>query len=197
MSLFTKNQAQNTQVPERQVLESKFAGSRHNILLIVVFSVINIILLITNSNTYFLFSAYIPYMLADIGMYLCGLYPSEYYGEELAGIVFLDKNFLGIMLAAAAVILILYLLSWGFSKKIRVGWMVFALVFFAVDTVWMLLMNGIATDLMIDYVFHGWVIVSLSMGISAGCKIKKLPEETVCPEPVMEAAAAEQTQPEE
>jgi diguanylate cyclase (GGDEF)-like protein len=43
------------------------------------FTIINIILLVTNTNTYFLFSAYIPYLIADFAMYFGGKYPAFYH----------------------------------------------------------------------------------------------------------------------
>lgn len=184
----------------RQVLESKFASARHNILLIVVFTAINIFLLVTNSNTYFLFSAYIPYILVDFGMLFCGMYPSEFYTGEFGGMEFLDKSFFAITLGVAVVILVLYLLSWILSKKDRVGWMIFALVFFSIDTVLMFLLNGIAMESIIDVVFHGWVIYSLASGVHAYYKGKKIPlEEPVAEEsnqtitPAVEVDTTEQT----
>ncbi len=32
-------------------------------------------------------------------------------------------------------------------------------------------------DMLVDYLFHIWVIVSLFIGVSAGYKLKKLPSE--------------------
>lgn len=190
------NQKTETNLTPRQVLENKYKNSSHNILLVLIFSVINIFFLVSNSDTYFLFSAYIPYVLADIGMMLTGSYPEDYYAAmELTDMVFLGKGFLWTMLAIVAVILVLYLLSWVFVKKNRVGWMVFALVLFALDTAFMLWDVGITMDFVVDYVFHLWVIVSLSMGISAGSKLKKLPPEPEAP--VVETAPAEEPQPEE
>lgn len=184
MSQF-QNQTTNQTLTPRQTLESKFAKSRHNILLVLIFSVINIILLVTNSDTYFLFSAYIPYMFADFGMLLSGSYPEDYYVlMEMTDLEFLGMRFLWIMMAAAAVVLVLYLLSWILSKKNRTGWMIFALVMICLDTVLLVLMCGISMDLIVDYLFHGWMIVSLSIGVSAGCKMKKLPEEPKIVEPI-------------
>lgn len=180
-----KNQ-NGQQVSQRQLLESKYGGSRHNLLLVVVFTLINIVLLVTNSNTYFLFSAYLPYLAADLGMLMCGLYPAEVYGGSTAGMEFLGKGFLAAMLGFGAVILILYLLSWIFSKK-RVGWLIFALVFFSIDTAVLLLLNGISSDIIVDIVFHGWVIFSLGNGIASYYKLKKLPEEEQLPEQTVEA----------
>lgn len=177
MGFFTNKNQQEQQMSERQILETKFVNSRHNLLIVLIFTVVNILLLVTNSNSYFLFSAYIPYLAVDLGMYLCGKYPVEIYGEDYGFAEFLPNGFLVIMLVIAAVILAMYLLSWIFTKKGNKGWMVFALVFFAVDTAAMLLFNGISTDMIIDVVFHGWVVYSLASGVSAANKLEKLPEE--------------------
>ena len=172
--LFSNKNTQ--QLSQNEMLANKYLRARHNILLVVIFTLVNIILLVTNSNTYFLFSATIPYYLADLGMLLCGKYPEEYY-MGLEGIAFLNDGFLVFMLAIAAVILLLYLFSWIFCKKPRVGWMIFALVFFVLDTLGMLWLMGISSDAIIDIVFHGWVIISLTSGIVSYFKLKKLPEE--------------------
>ncbi len=161
----------------KQVLETRYKNSRANLLLVVVFSLINIILLITNSNTYFLFSAYIPYGLVDIGMLLCGKYPAEYYGEEFSSMQFMGASAFAVFVAVAFVLVALYFLSWLFSKKHKIGWMIFALVFFVIDTVAMLLILEIKSERIIDIVFHVWVIVSLILGINACSKLKKIPTE--------------------
>lgn len=173
------NNTQTQQLSQRETLTNKYMNARHNLLLVVGFTLINIILLVTNANSYFLFSAYIPYVIVDLGMALCGKYPAEYYGGEMESMEFLDNTFFVITLVVAAVFLVLYLLSWLLCKKPRVGWMIFALVFFVIDTAGMLLLAGISADMIMDIVFHGWVIVSLSGAISAYFKLKKLPEEEV------------------
>lgn len=179
-NLFANN-TQAQQLSERETLTNKYMNARHNLLLVVAFTLINIVLLVTNSDTYFLFSAYIPYLIVDLGMLLCGKYPAEVYTGELAGMEFLNDTFFVVTLVIAAVFLVLYLLSWIFSKKPRVGWMIFALVIFIIDTAGMLLIAGISTDMIIDIVFHVWVVVSLISGISAYFKLKKLPEEVEAP----------------
>ena len=165
----------------RQILESKFNSARNNILLVVIFTAINIFLLATNSNTYFLFSAYIPFALVDLAMFFCGMYPAEFYVGNYALGTYLDRSVFFVVLAIAAVILVLYLLAWLLSKKNKVGWLVFALVFFGIDTLLMFGLKGIAMESIVDIIFHGWVVISLIMGISAYAKLKKLPAESVLP----------------
>lgn len=184
MGLFSKNNGSAEPANERQLLESKYAAARSNLLLVMAFTVINIVLLVTNSNSYFLFSAYIPYMFADLGMYLCGRYPAEYYGADIsvtADDVFLGNSFFVLMLVVAAFILFLYLLCWIFSKKHGAGWLIAALVFFGIDTLGMLYMVEFSTDTVIDILFHLWVIFCLVAGIRAASALKKLPPEEEAP----------------
>lgn len=176
MGLFKKNEAA-VQLSQRQMLENTIKNSRHNILLVLVFSLINILLLVSNGNTYFLFSAYVPYMLVDYGMYFGGMYPVEYYGEYYSEIPFLGREFFAVMLAIAVAVLILYVLCWVFAKKKPAGWIIFALVLFVIDTALLIFMAGIHVDLVMDYLFHAWVILSFVRGIIAVKKLKDLPED--------------------
>ena len=178
MGFLTRNNQQAQQLSERQILQNKFTSARSNLLLVLVFTVVNILLLVTNSNTYFLFSAYVPYLLAILGMEMCGMFPDEYYGGDTSGFIFFDTSFLVIMLVIAAAILALYLLSWIFSKKGKSGWLIFALVFFAIDTVLLVVMT-LPSISIVDLIFHAWVLYSLFTGISAAKKLKNLPEEPV------------------
>jgi hypothetical protein len=172
----------------RGYYESKYATSRANLLLTAVFTVINLILLITNSNTYFLFSAFIPYYITSLGMLMCGRYPEEYYTDGLEDIIFINDSFFAVTLTVAVVMVLFYLLAWLLSKKRRVGWLILSLVFFSLDTILMLLLNGIALDWIMDILFHGYVIYFLIIGINAHFKLKKLPleEETATDETILE-----------
>lgn len=175
MANFLNKSNYNNRTP-RQMLEAKYKGSINNILLIIVFTVINVVLLVTNSDRYFLFSAFVPYYLADLGMYFCGMYPAEYY----YGIVdpqFYGKWFLAVTIAIGVVILSVYLLCWFFAKKKKLPGLIIALVLFVVDTLAMLYIIGISEDMILDLIFHAWVIISLVLGIVNYVKLKKLPEE--------------------
>ncbi|MBR6531802.1 MAG: hypothetical protein IKT61_04810 [Clostridia bacterium] len=181
MSMFKKGKA-SAPLTQKAILENRYKSSILNILLVLGFTTVNVVLLLLNSNTYFLFSAFLPYLAVDYGMYFCGLYPEEYYyGDE----VFLNKSFLFFMVAVAAIMLAIYLISWICARKKKVGWLIAAFVFFAIDTAAMLVLTEIGTDSIIDIVFHVWVLISMGMGIHAFYKMKKLPEE----EPVAEAFA--------
>jgi hypothetical protein len=167
----------------RQDLEAKYNNSRINLLLVVAFTAINIILLVTKSDSYFLFSAYIPYALVTLGMLICGMFPQEFYVNEFDGMEFFDTSVFAVFLVIAIIIVALYLISWFLSRKNKRGWLIFALILFTVDTLGMFAFQGLALDSIIDIVFHVWVIVSLCQGISASGKLKKMPmDETVLPQ---------------
>ena len=174
MAKLFKNNQQAVNLSPRQRLENKYNGAKGNLLLVVAFTLINVILLITNANTYFLFSAYVPYFLVDLGMFYCGKYPSEFYAEYYPDMSFVSSSLFYIIIAVAFVIILLYFISWLLIKKEKNGWLVFALVFFSFDTAIMFLFNGINSSMIMDILFHAWVIYSLAIGIDAYKKLKKL-----------------------
>ena len=148
MSLFKKGNAPASRT-QKAILERRYKNAISTILLVLGFTTVNAVLLLTNADTYFLFSAFLPYLAVDYGMYLCGLYPAEYYyGDE----VFMEKSFLFFMLAVAAIMLVLYLVAWLFARKKKVGWLIFALVFFAIDTASMFYLIEIGMDSVADII---------------------------------------------
>ncbi len=161
---------------QRGMLETKYNNSVANLLLVIAFSTINIVLLVASSDIYFLFSAFVPYILADFGMYYTGMYPMEYY-YDVSDFEFFDKSFLIVTIVIAVVVILLYLLCWIFARKKKIGWLILAAVLFCIDTVAMFVFNGFAIDSIIDIGFHIWVIYSLIIGIVTYYKMKKLPEE--------------------
>lgn len=175
MAKLLNDQNSNTST-NRAALEGAYKSSVSNLLLVIVFSLINIVLLVANSSTYFLFSAFIPYVIADYGMFFSGSYPAEYY-YGMEGYVFSNKSFLTIALILVAVIILIYFLCWIFAKKKKVGWLIAAAVLFGLDTLAMFVLQGFSFDSILDVVFHIWVIWSLINGIITYYKLKKLPEE--------------------
>lgn len=168
---------------DRQALGTRYRNARMNLLLVVIFTVVNILLLAAGRDTFFLFSAYVPYMLTIWGMLYCGLFPAA-YGTEYAALQILNKPYFAVFAAVVLMILAAYVLCWLFSKN-KIGWLIAALALFSVDTVLMLVFAGVKADNLVDIVFHAWVIVSLSMGVRAYYKLQSLPPEET---PVLEEA---------
>mgnify|MGYP004559863213 FL=1 len=106
-------------------------------------------------------------------MILCDKYPLEYYGGgDPSEYNFMDQSAFVGFIAVAVVLAILYVLPFIFSKKLRPGWLLFTLVIFILDTLFMLIDVGVQSDMLVNYLFHIWVIVSLFIGVSAGYKLK-------------------------
>ncbi len=160
-----------TQQNSREELQKKVAGSRSNLLVVVIFTVLNIVLLLLDSGRYFLFSASGPYYATAFGIGMD-------YGMLQMG--YESKVFTIIALVLSAVVLGLLLLCWGMSKK-KTGWLTAAFVIMVLDTLVLLGISladpEIFTDNILDFVFHAWVLVSLGSGMSAGKKLKSLPAE--------------------
>lgn len=165
-------------ISERELTKNRYRSSRANLLLLVVITAVNVFFAATASDTYILFTATIPYYLALEGAFLTGKFPAEYYEP---GMEFLPDTVLYVMVGAAVIMILAYLLCYLCSGKGRYGWMIAALVFFLIDTVAMFLLYGIAIDMIMDIVFHVYIIGILISGISHGIKIKKLPVEPIYP----------------
>ena len=150
---------------------ARYNKSIHNLLLVVIFSAINIVMLVTNAGSYWLFSAIIPYFVVDYGMYWCGMYPAEYYADT--PIEFMDKSFFIVTVVIAVVMILAYLVCWILALKGKVGALICALVFFVIDTMGMFYLYGFSMDSIMDIVFHVWIIVSLVIGIVVYYKAKK------------------------
>lgn len=138
----------------RETAEQKYKSARSNLLLMLAFTLVNIVLAFVKSDTMFLFSATVPYMTAVAGAY------SE------------DSIFLGIWVCITVIIMVLYFLCWLLSKR-HYGWMVGALVLFVIDT---LVMAGVyltAQDFsgILDVVFHVWILYYLIIGVKNGRKL--------------------------
>ena len=144
---------------QRTILQQKYNGARSNLLMMLILTTLNIVLFISGSGTMFLFSATVPYLLAIWGTMF-------WEAEPLVAIFFV----------IAAVILVLYLLCWVFSKK-HFGWMIGALVLFVLDIAFMAGMYLESPELfsVLDAICHVWVLYYLIMGVSSGVKLKKLP----------------------
>ena len=155
-------------------LQRRYNNARYNLLLVVIFTAINLVLLATGSDTYFLFTATVPYILGIFGMIYTGMMPTEFYVEaELIGMEFLDPSFFYIMIAIAAVMVVGYLLCWLLSGKNRGFWLTAALIEFVLDTLFLFFYYGIDVSMIVDYMLHIYVVISLFIGRSAYRKMKK------------------------
>jgi len=144
----------------------RFSRARSNLLLVIAFTVVNLMLVLVNADLFFLFSATVPTIILVIAMDLA---------IDFGNTVLL----VGIAIAFACVLV--YGASWLFSKKKR-GFILLALIFFIIDT---LAFTGIV---IIDMLFSGdifnvsfliqvgfviWILYYLITGTSAWLKLRK------------------------
>ena len=112
--LFNKGQPGITPDP-RSLLTSTYNNARNTLIFVFAFTVVNIVFAIIGSDTYFLFSAMIPYYIALIGAIYCGMMSPEFY-EELGGMMMrLPTGAIAVFAVVALVLAGLYLLCWLLS----------------------------------------------------------------------------------
>lgn len=156
----------------RENLTRKITAGQYALMLIFLFTILNLVLLLLNTDRYFLFSASLPYYLTLVGMGLDNNFSS--LGWDQIGTHTVTA------LVISAVILLLYFLCLVLSSK-RPGWLVGALVLFLVDTAALAVFSFVlyenpAANLM-DGFLHLWAIIELFQAVLANRKLKKLPPE--------------------
>lgn len=160
---------------EVSFLEAKYKSARLDLLIIIACTAINIVMISLGVDMFFLFSAFVPYILILYGNLLCGKLPPDYYeGEDMSTLEFFPDSFLWGMIAASVVILLLYLLTWFFAKNEESNWLLFALVLYAIDFIAMVFLFGVQLSMLVDYIIHGLGIGILASGVIAGIKRRKI-----------------------
>ena len=176
----------NTSVDKGSVVyqQNQLKSARYTLLIAVLFTVLNVVLLLIGTNRYFLYSATIPYYLTFFGFMFDHFTLGTY---ALTGLVM------------AAVPMAALALCWFMSKKDS-RWMKGALAIFVLDTaamVGLMLWARELTSSLLDIVFHVWMLISLTQGIKAAGRLKVLEaqppqtEEVVCEDAGAEEEPAE------
>lgn len=140
----------------KEYLAGVYNSGRSWLLGVLLFTVVNLFLLVLDTGRYFLISLSVPYYFTLMGLV------SDATGK--VGAVTTAA------LVISAVILGMYLLCWLKSKQ-RPGWLTAALVLFCLDTVGLLVLAQLDKSLL-DLGFHGITIVYMARGIWAARKAK-------------------------
>lgn len=164
-----KNVNQNS----REGLLRSISGGRSSLLLILVFTVVNLLFVMLDVDRYFLFAASVPYYLTSLGKGLDNGF--------VDGAWDINGTYTITALVISAVILAVYLLCWLLSKK-KTGWLTVAMILFILDTVALAIFTFALYDNpmvnLVDFLLHAWAIWELGKGAKAGAQLKKLPAET-------------------
>ena len=144
-----------------EISQRKYNLSRSNLLFATVISFINVVALALGSGFYLLFSAFLPLALTSGGVAIVQ------EGEAGQSLVY-------IMAGISLLIILPYLLCWIFSKRHYV-WMIIALVYFSIDCLFMLLSFDVS--LLLDILFHVWVMYYLIVGVKHGARLHKAKKE--------------------
>lgn len=155
----------------------KFNTARVNLLWMIGFTLLNIVLFYFGSGTMFLFSATLPYFIACLGII------AEF------------QPLMVVCSVIAAIILVLYFVCWHRSKRHH-GWLIAALVMFAIDCAFLLLLYlpSLDSSSIFDILIHAWVLYYLIIGVKYGRQLSRMPEPEL---PALEEEPADFTAPED
>lgn len=144
--------------------EKKYKVCISSLLFMGIVTALNIVMLFKGEDNYYLFSIYIPFAIVDYAMYLCGIYPAEYYGD-IIGIQFYDKSVLIGAVLVAIIVITGFLACWFVAKKHNKIPLIVSLIFLGVDIIIMGFAEGL--EAVIGIVFHAIVMFTLvgAMGL--------------------------------
>lgn len=159
--------------------EALYGSARANLLLAACITLLNVVLALVGSDSYFLFSASVPYWAAVFGRV-------EYEVYAMAG-------YLVIAGVIAVIFTAFYFVFYLMSKKNR-RWMDAALVYFALDCVGLIgfiVWVGFDISFIMDILFHIYVMYYLVSGSLAARKAEKMPPDEPVAACEAESPAAE------
>jgi len=142
----------------QQVL--KFEKARNNLLVVILFTVVNLLLSAFNTNLNFLFSATLPQFVFEVVKAIDPDTESNIF--IIAGLIM------------AFITIIPYFIFWILTRRAR-GLILAALIFFGIDSflliVLVLDMESKASFLL-EIVFHVWILYYLIIGVIAWFKLR-------------------------
>lgn len=167
MAFFQSNQNNLT---EAERLQQRINTARYSMILVAALTALNAIMLLTGTDTYFLFSAALPYHLVVIA--------SELVSELGSGPLYLSMCFLFVVVAA-------YVVCFAFGNK-HIAWLIAALSMFVIDTVYYIFIlftfylplaaNGeiSAMNIVIEALFHAYALYYFVIAVVNAFKLKKI-----------------------
>lgn len=157
MGLFN-NQTQG--MSKKELAENSARTSRFNILIVVILTALNIVMFLFGAESYFLFSAALPYYSV--------VFSAVFVAE---GIVPPALFYLAI--AFAVIILAAYTLCFVMGKK-HFGWIIAALALFCADTLFFIVIIALAfeSSMIIDIILHLYVLATFISALVNSVKLK-------------------------
>ena len=169
-------------VKTKEVFARELKTSNMNVLAVAILSLVNILMILIQADTYFPFSAAVPVYLVMFFGELCGMRSEEFYeanyGADWKSLEFLSEGLFWAIVAIAVVVAAVYFVLWYLSKKKKVFSTVL-MVLYAIDTVALLFFNVAIYEFtfmaIIELVFHAWVFYYLILALKAWDGIEVAP----------------------
>ncbi len=173
----------NKPIKTKEIYQRELLTSRMNLLLSVIFTVVNLVMVMFDDSTGFLFSAAIPHYTSFFFAFNCGILSESYYNSYYEvyengkyaetwqeTFPFLDPSIFWTVFAISILIIIGLFLLWFFSKKHRIC-SVITLAYYIVDTIFLLgaafLLGMGGINLILQLLFHAWIVYYAVLSVRA------------------------------
>ena len=173
-------------IKTKEMYQRDLNMSRMNLLLSVIFTVVNLVTVMISITTSFFFSASLPHYLTLFFAINCGRFDPSYYQSVLeaehgadwktlypnweSAFQFLDSSIFWLVFAFSIAIIVGLFLLWFFSKKYRVCSMI-TLSYYIVDTLFLVAFSFFVgaggIELILQLLFHLWIVYYAVLAVRA------------------------------
>ena len=170
-------------IKTKEMYQRDLNMSRMNLLLSVMFTVVNLVIMMLSVTTSFFFSASLPYYPSLFFAIKCGIFNDSYYNTFYqtfengryadtwrSEFPFMDPWIFYAVFAISIAIVIGLFLLWLFSKKHKVCSMI-TLSFYIVDTLFLIAFSFFVgaggVELILQLLFHAWIVYYAVLSVRA------------------------------
>ena len=147
------------------LLDKSYNSTFLPIVAFIAMSAVNVISLATGGTFYSPFSLIAPYAILEYAIFMCGMYPPEYYAE-IEPFTFWHEYFYNYMMILALAVIVAYVVIAILARKRNYKWLIVFMGIMVVDTMILYLHYGLSFgDTVIELFCRGYFIVAMILGV--------------------------------
>lgn len=147
------------------LLDKSYNSTFLPIVAFIAMSAINVISLATGGAFYSPFSFIAPYAILEYAIFMCGMYPPEYYAE-IEPFTFWHEYFYNYMMIMALAVIVAYVVIAILARKRNYKWLIVFMGIMVADTMILYLHYGLSFgDTVIELFCRGYFIVAMILGV--------------------------------
>ena len=153
--------------PSSELLNKSYNSSLWVTAAFIIVSALNVISLAADLSYFSAFAFIAPYAILEYAVFMCGMYPPEYY-EEIEAFTFWHESFYTYMMIAAFAVIAALVVMMILARKRNYKWLIVFMALTVADTLILYLHYGLAfSETIFDIIWRVSFMFSLISGVTA------------------------------